>query len=80
MKKLFFGFVLCFVLFASVILSRPRPTNQWLVRFDDNRSVLIEAESPEMVLRLFKKQNPRAEVYSLSRISYVYSEWIWFPE
>lgn len=72
--------ILILALFISFFVSAralTRPTNEWLVIYNDNQTQIIEAESVDEALLKFRRERKRARVFSIAQRSYVQSVWIW---
>ena len=66
---------------AFSLTVHPRPSNDYLVFFDDevvydSQSVIVEAYSFDEAVARFKKARPEARIFSVAQRSYVKSEWI----
>lgn len=74
MKKI----ILLTVLLISVnTFSFTRPTNEWLLIYDNNETAIIEADNIGEALEGFRKEYPDRRIFSAAQRSYVQSIWIW---
>jgi hypothetical protein len=53
-----------------------RPTNEWLIIFNNNQTQIVEAESVDEALLKFRKEHKNVRIFSVAQRSYVESIWI----
>lgn len=75
MKTLILIILLGVIAMAQIELARP--TNEYLVIFDDNQQIIVEGDSFDEALERFKKENAYERIFSVSQRSYVESVWVW---
>lgn len=76
MKKLILMTIVTLVLFLAVF-SAARPTNEWLIIYDDNQQTIVEAQDIDEALMIFRASVKHNRIYSAAQRSYVQSIWIW---
>ena len=73
MKKLIPALI---IIFTISTFSLTRPTNEWLIIFDQNQQAIIEADNIDQALFIFRREYKARIIYSAARRSYVESIWI----
>lgn len=78
MKKTLITIALLFTFCASSFSLRP--DNSWLVIYDDNKQKIVEARSFNEAKTYFEEHYKFEAIHSVSRRSYVWSQWIWIKD
>jgi hypothetical protein len=68
-----------FILVISLLSIRAslRPTNGYVIFYDYGQSTVVDAQSVDEALFIFRREFKHKTVYSVARQSYVQSIWIW---